>query len=133
MAEALADRLGEGKVQAFSAGTHPLGAISPDTRIVLNEKGLSLAGQRSKGLSDVPLLEMDVVVQMGAGVKFPLPADFKGRLIRWCIPDPYLLDRTFFRDVRDLIEGEVRRLLADLAIQPGESKVENGNSKTETG
>jgi hypothetical protein len=76
---------------------------------------------------------MDVIVEMGFGVKFRLPADFKWRLIEWQIPDPYLLDRTYFRDVRDLIESEVRRLLATLAGDSGHGKMETGRSKTETG
>lgn len=131
MAEALANQLGNGKVRAFSAGTHPLGVISEDTRAVLGEKGITLEGHWSKGLPDVPISEMDVVVEMGYGVKCPLPADFKGRLVRWHVPDPYSLDREHFRDVRDLIESEVRSLLADL--ENGKSKGENGNSKAEGG
>jgi protein-tyrosine-phosphatase len=133
MAEALANQLGEGKVQAFSAGMCPLGAISQDTRVVLHEKGITLAGHWSKGLGDVPISEMDVVVEMGYGVKCRFPADFKGRSIQWHIPDPYLLDRDYFRDVRDLIESEVRRLLADLAGDSLRSKTETGKSKMETG
>jgi protein-tyrosine-phosphatase len=133
IAEALANQLGEGKVCAFSAGTHPLGVISQETRAVLREKGIGLDEHWSKGLRDVPISEMDVVVEMGNEVKCPLPADFKGRLIQWGIPDPYFLDRAFFRDVRDLIESEVRRLLADLAGDSGNCKIETGNSNMETG
>jgi arsenate reductase len=131
MAEALANQLGHGKVRAFSAGTHPLGMISFDTRAVLGEKGMSLQGYWSKGLEDVPLSDMDVVVEMGYGVKCKLPADFKGQLIKWQIPDPFSLDLEYFRDVRDLIESEVRRLLANLEVR--DSNLENGNSKTNAG
>ena len=131
IAEAMANHLGEGKVLAFSAGTHPLGVISRGTREVLREKEIRLEGHRSKGLRHVPISAMDVVVEMGSDVECPLPADFKGRLIRWNIPDPYLLGREYFRDVRDLIESEVRRLLADLAGDSGNSKMETGNSKFE--
>jgi len=133
MAEALANQLGAGRVQAFSAGTHPLGVISQETRAVLGEQGMTLDGHSSKGLRDVPISEMDVVVEMGAGVKCPLPADFKGRLIQWQIPDPFSLDREFFRDVRDLIEREVRKLLADLESESGTTALETGSSKMETG
>jgi protein-tyrosine-phosphatase len=133
MAEALANQLGEGKVRAFSAGTHPLGVISQDTRAVLRELGMTVDEHWSKGLRDVPISEMDVVVEMDSRVKCPLPADFKGCLIQWHIPDPFLLDRDYFRDVRDLIESEVRRLLADLAGDSGTSKTEAGNWKIENG
>jgi arsenate reductase len=132
MAEALANQLGEGKVRAFSAGTHPLGVISQDTRAVLREKGITLDEHCSKGLRDVPISEMDFVVEMGYEVKCPLPADFKGQLIRWHIPDPYFLDWGGFRDVCDLIESEVRRLLEDLAGDSLTSKMGAGKSKIET-
>jgi protein-tyrosine-phosphatase len=133
MAQALANQLGEGKVRAFSAGTHPLGVISQDTCAVLREKGITLDEHWSKGLRDVPISEMDVVVEMGYEVKCPLPADFKGQLIRWHIPDPYFLDRDCFREVCDLIESEVRRLLADLGGDSLAPKMEAGKSKMETG
>jgi len=131
MAEALANQLGEGNVEASSAGTNPLGMISSDTRAVLGEKGITLEGHWSKGLEDVPVRDMDVVVEMGYGVKCKLPSDFKGRLVKWQIPDPYSLGREYFRDVRDLIESEVRRLLAKLELR--DSKLEHRNSKTENG
>jgi protein-tyrosine-phosphatase len=131
MAEALANRFGDGRVQAFSAGTRPLGVISRGTHEVLREKGITLEGYWSKGLRDVPISEMDVVVEMGYAVTCPVPADFKGRVIQWSIPDPYGLDRDFFRDVRDLIENEVRTLLADLGGDSGTAKLEPGNSKFE--
>ncbi len=131
MAEALANQFGNGKVQAFSAGTCALGAISSDTRAALGEKGITLVGHWSKGLQDVPVSDMDVVVEMGYGVKCRLPADFKGQLIKWQIPDPFSLGLEYFRDVRDLIESEVRRLLADLEVR--DSNLENGNPKTNAG
>ena len=131
MAEALANQFGGGKVRSFSAGTHPLGVISSDTRAALGEKGITLEGHWSKGLEDVPVSDMDVVVEMGFGVKCKLPADFKGQLIKWQIPDPFSLGLEHFRDVRDLIESEVRSLLANLEIQ--NSKLENGNSKSNAG
>jgi arsenate reductase len=126
MAEALVNRRGAEKVRAFSAGTNPLGVISQGTHQVLREKGITLEGHSSKGLQDVPLSEMDVVVEMGYGVTFPVPADFKGRLIQWNVPDPYGLDLDHFRDVRDLIENEVQTLLADLEGDSGNAKPEAG-------
>ena len=107
--------------------------ISQGTREVLREKGITLDGHWSKGLRDVPISEMDVVVEMGCGVTCPVPADFKGRLIQWDIPDPYGQDCDYFRDVRDLIENEVRTLLADLEGDSASSKPEARNSKIETG
>ncbi len=114
MAEAWANHLGQGRVQASSAGSQPLGAITKDTYTVMNEKGISLDGQWSKGLRDVPGGDMDVIVGMGCEVACPVPAGFKGRVVEWDIPDPYARGLNAFRDARDLIEQEVRDLLTEL-------------------
>jgi arsenate reductase len=121
MAEALANHWGAGRVRAWSAGSHPLGEITSETYEVMREIGISLEGQWSKGLRDVPLAEMDVVVGMGCEVECPVPSGFKGRMIEWNIPDPYNRDLEFFQGIRDLIEREVKALLSDLdesAAQP---------------
>jgi arsenate reductase len=76
MAEALANHLGKERVRAFSAGSHPLGLILPETHEVLREKGISLDGHWSKGLDKVPVAQMDVVVGMGCEVQCPVPAGF---------------------------------------------------------
>jgi protein-tyrosine-phosphatase len=81
MAEAWANHFGKGKVQAFSAGTHPLGMVVADTHEVMIEKGISLNGQTSKGLRAVPVAEMDFVVGMGDDVPWRAPRGFKGRTL----------------------------------------------------
>ena len=116
MAEAWANHFGQGKVQAFSAGSYPLGVITGATYEVMQERGISLAGQRSKGLREIPVNEMDVVVGMGCEVMCPVPSGYKGRLIEWSIPDPYNQGIESFRNVRDMIEKQVQALLADLAL-----------------
>jgi arsenate reductase len=117
MAEALAKRLGEGRVRAWSAGSHPLGMIIPETYDVLKEKGISLEGHSSKGLKDVPVADMEIIVGMGCEVACPVPAGFRGQVIEWNIPDPFGHDLDFFRGVRDLIERQVRQLLDALEAQ----------------
>jgi len=114
MAEAFARHLGGDAVRASSAGSHPLGWILPDTIAVMAEKGIALDGQRSKGIGEVRVDRMDVVVGMGCEVECPVPVGFKGRVIEWNIPDPYARDLDFFRQVRDQIEAEVQALLASI-------------------
>jgi protein-tyrosine-phosphatase len=114
MAEAWANHFGKGKVQAHSAGSHPLGTITQDTYTVMSEKGISLDGQCSKGLREVAVAEMDVVVGMGCEVECPVPVGFKGRVVEWSIPDPYSRGIESFRNVRDMIERQVLELLAEL-------------------
>ncbi|HMD86855.1 MAG TPA: arsenate reductase ArsC [Terriglobia bacterium] len=114
MAEAWANHFGKGRVQASSAGSHPLGSITKDTYTVMSEKGISLDGQWSKGLCDVAVAEMDVVVGMGCEVDCPVPIGFKGRVVDWEVPDPYGWGIESFRNVRDMVERQVLGLLADL-------------------
>jgi arsenate reductase (thioredoxin) len=112
MAEALANHLGKERVRAWSAGSHHLGVILPGTYEVMKEKGLSLEGHWSKGLKDVPVADMDVVVGMGCEVSCPVPAGFRGRVVEWNIPDPYAGTLEDYRAVRDMIEGQVQALLS---------------------
>jgi arsenate reductase len=114
MAEACANHFGEGRVQASSAGTYAFGSIPKDTCTVMSERGISLDGQWSKGLRDVAMAEMDVVVSMGCEVECPVPAGFKGRVENWNIPDPFARGKESFRNVRDMIERQVLELLTDL-------------------
>jgi len=120
MAEAFANRLGEGKLRAWSAGVHPLGWIAAETQAVMNERGISLKTQWSKGIDDVPLARMDLVVVMGREVSCFLPGAFEGRLLEWNISDPFggSLDR--YRATRDLIEEQVKDLLARMESQNSE-------------
>ena len=114
MAEAFATHFGRGRVCVWSAGSAPLGRILPLTYDVMKEKGLTLEGHISKGLAEVPMTEMDVIVGMGCEVDCPVPAGFKGRRIEWNIPDPYGGDADSYRSVRDLIERQVTELLKEL-------------------
>jgi protein-tyrosine-phosphatase len=106
MAEAFARALG---AEASSAGSKPSGEINPRTIQVMAEKGISLTGQRSKSLSEIPEGEWDYVVTMGCGDACPwVPARHRED---WDLPDPKTLDDAGFRAVRDEIETRVRKLL----------------------
>jgi arsenate reductase (thioredoxin) len=114
MAEAFVNQLGRDEVRGWSAGSHPLGEIAWGTGEVMREKGISLEGQWSKGLKDVPLHDMDVIVTLGCEVFCPVPASFAGRVVEWNIPDPYGADLALYREVRDLIDAQVAGLVAEL-------------------
>lgn len=125
MAEAFARHLAQGKAEVWSAGVWPYGSIVPETQEAMADRGMPLDGQLSKGLWNVPLAEMDIVVRMGREVRFALPEGFKGRLVDWRIPDPYTHDQSFFYQVRDLIEAKVAALVEEecgvgtVPCQPG--------------
>lgn len=119
MAEAWANHFGGRRVQAWSAGSHPFGLIVEETYTVMSEKGLNLDAHCSKGLHDVEMAGMDVVVGMGCEVECPVPEGFKGRVVSWEIPDPYGRGIDFFRKVRDTIERKVLELLSEYVTPRG--------------
>src|SRR5438132_4896535 len=72
MAEALARRFGQGKVEAYSAGSRPSGRVNPRAIEFMREIGYDLSTHRSKGLGALPEVEFDAVVTMGCGDECPL-------------------------------------------------------------
>jgi protein-tyrosine-phosphatase len=88
MAEALADQLSEGAVEAASAGSHPK-PLHPNAVRVMRRRGLDLAGRRSKHLSEFTGRRFDCVVTLCDRVREVCP-EFPGgpELIHWSVPDP---------------------------------------------
>ena len=64
MAEALAHHFWGNGMEACSAGLNPLGYIPSDTLEALREAGISTDGLYSKGLSEVPLGDIDYLVNL---------------------------------------------------------------------
>jgi arsenate reductase (thioredoxin) len=52
LAEVLLNRFGQGKFRAFSAGSHPTGAVHPMALELLRKSGLPTEGLRSKSWDD---------------------------------------------------------------------------------
>ena len=112
MAEGFARHNAGAFVAAYSAGVRHTGTVSEEAAHVMSEKGIDIHRQYSKGLGDVPLEEMDYIVNMSG---FPnesvFPASLGARVIAWQVSDPLggSIDR--FRKVRDEIETKVDDLL----------------------
>jgi protein-tyrosine-phosphatase len=112
MAEGFAKRLGQGKIEIYSAGSRPSSSVDPLVIEVMKEKGIDLSANRPKRLNDLPLIEMDYLVTMGC--EETCPAILAKKIIEWDIPDPKGKTIDFFREVRDMIEGKVRGLLKEI-------------------
>ena len=68
MAEAVAKHLGPPKVRIFSAGVTP-GRIPVPVRNVMQELGISMSSQNPKGVDQVPLNEIDLVVSFAGAIR----------------------------------------------------------------
>jgi protein-tyrosine-phosphatase/DNA-binding transcriptional ArsR family regulator len=88
IAEALCERLSAGAVRAVSAGSHPK-PLHPNAVRVMRERGIDLAGRRSKHLSEFSGRRFDCVISLCDRVREVCP-EFPGgpELIHWSIPDP---------------------------------------------
>lgn len=109
MAEGWAKHVGQGVWDVYSAGSQPSGRVHPHAVEAMQEAGMDISGQESKGLNDLPEVAWDVVVTMGCGDACPpVPAQER---IEWNLPDPRGKSIDFFRQVRDEIGQRVRSLL----------------------
>jgi protein-tyrosine-phosphatase len=94
--------------QAYSAGSKPRGSVDANAIAVMQEVGIDISGNASKGFDALPVKELDYVVTMGCKDGCPfVPAK---KTFDWGIPDPAGKDLDFYRTVRDLIRDMVRQL-----------------------
>ena len=112
MAEAFARIHGDGKVEAFSAGSRPSGRVNPKAVAAMKEVGYDLTKHMSKGLQELAGIPFDVAVTMGCGDECPFIV--AKRREDWQIPDPKNLSPEQFNEVRDQIEREVIDLLDNI-------------------
>jgi protein-tyrosine-phosphatase len=113
MAEAFARLHGGEHFEAYSAGSRPSGTVNPRAVEFMREKGYDLSTHASKSLEELPDVDFDVAVTMGCGDACPRVR--AGRREEWRIPDPKGMAPAEFRKVRDLIEENVKALIAGLS------------------
>lgn len=119
MAEAWTRHLSNGRVEAVSAGLHPLGFIAPETIQVMEEKQISLAGHHSKGLDAIDWQLVDVLVNMSPMATASLAPAFQGRRHEWKVKDPFQESLAIHREVRDELQRKVEQLLKELKGSSG--------------
>lgn len=113
MSQAFAKMLGGEKIEAYSAGSKPSGAVNPKAIAAMKELGYDLGTHDSKSLKEVEqYAPFDAVVTMGCGDACPWMAAKK--FIDWQIPDPKHMEPEEFNKVRDFIGNKVKELLDSL-------------------
>lgn len=112
MAEGLAKKLAGKKFQIYSAGSKPAGFVHPDAIEVMDDIGIDISSQFSKGFNQVPA-KLDYVITMGCGEECPvIPA--KERL-DWQIEDPIGKGPEVFCRVRDELKAMIEELIAKIS------------------
>lgn len=93
LAEALFNHLGQGRVRAYSAGSHPAGRVNPNALLTLERHGVPHAGARSKSWDEfaqagAPTIDfIFTVCDHAANEVCPVRPGFP-RSIHWGIADP---------------------------------------------
>ena len=116
MAEGWARKLLPAGVRIFSAGSEPAETVNRYAVEIMREAGVDIGSQRTKGMDEIPLAEVDVVVTLCTQEVFPvLPGSMRRE--RWNLPDPAAVSgneqavKAAFRATRD----EIRRRMETLA------------------
>ena len=123
MAEVMTNHLGRGRFRAFSAGSHPNGAVNPFAIEMLRAAGMPTSGLRSKSwdefaLAGAPTFDFVITVcDNAANEACPLwpggPAT-----AHWGVPDPAAVEgavadkRAAFRDAMMALRRRIELLMA---------------------
>ncbi len=116
MAEAFLRKYGGDAFEAYSAGLEPKG-INPYTERVMNEIGIGLNGQWSKGVSEyMGKKHFGYLITVCDDAEERCPATFPGvgQRLHWSFEDPAAFvgsdDETLrkFREIRDQIEHRIK-------------------------
>jgi len=114
MAESIARVLGGPMVEARSAGISPLGWISEQAIDTLGALGYPTAGLSSKGLEEVDLEGVDIVLSLlGDRGLDHVPHSIGGRRVAWVITDPFGEDDEVYLAVARELERRIRALLSE--------------------
>ncbi len=114
MAEGIARTLAPAGTKLWYAGSQPA-ALRPEAIEVMREIGIDIAGQKSKGISEIPAGDIDLVITLCADEICP-PLLGKGVRLHWAFPDPAgvqgLEERAAaYRRVRDGLYHRITLLL----------------------
>jgi arsenate reductase len=117
MAEGLANHLGQGRIEAHSAGTYPVG-VNSHAVAVMRERGIDISRHYSKRIDEVPG-PFDLVVTLCDNAALLCPVSVRDYpMEHWSTPDPTFAPggppavQQAFRSVRDRLEDQIQDLLA---------------------
>jgi len=114
MAEAFTKKYGRGRVEAESAGTMPAKEVNAIVVQVMQEKGIDLSVNKPKLITNEMVQEADMIIVMGCSAQGFCPASLLNKVIDWGIEDPKNKPIERVREIRDEIEGKVKKLIEEM-------------------
>jgi len=113
MAEAFANKYGNEKVIASSAGNKPADKVNLVVVDVLKEKGIDISKNQPKLITAKMAMDSDLVVTMGCNDQGVCPGPFFKPTIEWHLEDPKGKPIEKVREIRDQIERQVQELIKE--------------------
>ena len=114
MAEAFANHLGKGEVEATSAGTMPGSEVNPIVVQAMKERGMDISRSKPKLINTQMVQQADIAIVMGCSAQGFCPAPLLKKVVEWEIEDPKRKPLEKVREIRDDIEKRVRNLVSDI-------------------
>jgi arsenate reductase len=117
LAEGIARSLAPAGLTIWSAGSRPT-SVRPEAVAVLKEIGIDISTHRSKSVTEIPAVEVDVVVTLCGEEECPVFLGTAARL-HWDLPDPAAVGGSAaerlaaFREVRDELRKRIAALLSE--------------------
>lgn len=112
-AKVLTEHYAQGAIEVRSAGSDPGDSLNPQVVAVLEERGLSVAGEAPKLLTPETVETSDVVITMGCGEECPY---FPGKRYEdWELDDPKGQDHETVRRIVDEVDARVQDLVRELS------------------
>jgi arsenate reductase (thioredoxin) len=111
MAEGFARKYGSDVMKVGSAGLSPAAIVQPLTKKVMEARDVNIDDQFPKDVGSADPSRFDLIINM-SGVKLPgrIPIEVRD----WTVEDPIGCTEDVYLEVRDQIEGLVRRLISEL-------------------
>lgn len=120
LGEALINHKGNGRVRAFSAGSHPTGKVNPNALATLARNGLATTGFSSQSWDEFDNADIDIAITVcdqAAGETCPV---YLNSIVRahWGLPDPAHVTGTedeinrAFQATYDALQERVNHMLA---------------------
>lgn len=90
LGEALINRLGQGRLRAVSAGSHPIGRINENALATLARHGLPTEGYRSQSWDEFEDANIDILITVCASADGETCPVYLGSAVRghWGLSDP---------------------------------------------
>ena len=119
LGEALLNQMGKGRIQAYSAGSHPLGRVNANALATLARHGLPTEGYKSQSWDEFADHNIDIAITVcdnAAGEVCPVYLNSAVRA-HWGLPDPAHVEGTeaeviaAFESTYSALEKRIKEML----------------------